>query len=112
MSAKPNAQVETSPPRTIERNPLFMLERGLQPPTTIPLHKKGAAIGNLYFEYAQNVPSLRGIVRGGAEIAEYLSAKGLIVIDRERSRYMWKGEPLPRAAFLKMIRPVVAVADH
>jgi hypothetical protein len=105
MSAKSCAQVEVSAARAIETNPLFMMERGLQPPTTLPLHKKSAAVGNLYFEYAQNVPSLRGIVRSGSEIGEYLDSKNLIVLDRERGRYMWKGEPLSKAAFLQMLRP-------
>jgi hypothetical protein len=105
MSSKSATQVQAFDARAIEKNPLFMLERGLQVAPALPPHKKSAAVGNLYFEYAQNVPSLRGIVRSGAEIAEYLASKDLVVLDREGGRYIWKGEPLTKASFLQMIRP-------
>jgi hypothetical protein len=106
MSVKSSAQIETPAARAIEKNPLFMIECGFQPSITLPLHRKKAAVGNLYFEYAQNVASLRGVVRSGRQVAEYLESKDLIVWDRESDRYMWKVEPLSRAAFLNMLRPV------
>jgi hypothetical protein len=95
---------QTPNARPLDQNPLVMLERGVQPPTMLSPHKRSAAIGNLYYEYAQNVQLLRGVVRSGSDIAEYLAAKELIVLDRDHGRYMWKGEPMTKAAFLQMLR--------
>lgn len=97
--------------RAPEHNPLAMLERGVQPISQLPRHRKSAIVGNLYFEYAQNVAALRGVVRSGRQIAEYLEAKGLIEWDRRTDRYTWKGEPLTRSEFLQMIRVAPAVAN-
>lgn len=106
MSSKNATTVPaSSAPRAIESNPLQMLERGIRPQATTPRHRKSAAIGNLFFEYAQNVPTLRGIVSSGFQVAEYLESKGLISLDRASNRYEWKGEPLSKSAFLQMLRP-------
>lgn len=112
-----NAQAANNPitdAPALETNPLFLLERGLQLVPALPPHRKSAALGNLYYEYVRDVASLRGIVRSGAEVGEYLAAKGLLIIDRAAGRYMWKGEPLSKAAFLKMLRPTppLAVASN
>ena len=105
MSSKSTVPSVQSPARAIEQNPLFMVERGFQPASQLARHKQGAATGNLFFEYAQNVPSLRGIVRSGRQIAEYLENKDLIVWDRDGDRYMWKRTPLTKSEFLAMLRP-------
>lgn len=106
MSSKNAATVSSSPiSRAIETNPLYMLERGIRPQATTPRHRKSAAVGNLFFEYAQNVPTLRGIVSSGFQVAEYLESKGLMSLDRASNRYEWKGEPLSKSDFLQMLRP-------
>lgn len=114
-SQKPSSQnvsaAATQPARAIEHNPLFMMERGLQPVSELPRHKRSAATGNLFFEYAQNVPSLRGVVRSGRQIAEYLESKNLIAWDREGDRYVWNQEPLTKTEFLHMLRGGKAAAN-
>jgi hypothetical protein len=81
-----------------------MFARGMQLKTELPRHLRSAAVGNLYFEYVQNVSSLRGIVRSGRQVAEYLEYKGLITWDRGSDRYIWKQEPISKTEFLQMIR--------
>ena len=101
MSAKQSSQAVA---KGIETNPLAMFERGLQPKPDLPRYRKSAAIGNLYFEYVQNVPMLRGIVRSGRQVAEYLEYRSLITWDRVTDRYTWKQEPISKAEFLQMIQ--------
>ncbi len=106
MSSKLQTPVSTSPiPKPIDGNPLYMLQRGVRPKPAVRLHKVSAAVGNLYFEYAQNVPTLRGIVRSGREIAEFLEHHSMISWERDMDRYTWKREPLTKAEFLQMVRP-------
>lgn len=109
MSAKQTAQSQVQP---IEQNPLAMMERGLQPKAETPLHRKSAAVGNLYFEYVQNVAMLRGIVRSGRQVAEYLEHRGLIVWDRATDRYTWKKDPLSRSEFLRMFQRPAGLAQN
>ena len=109
MSVKSTSQ---SVSRAVDSNPLFMLEKGLQPKSVMPRHLKSAATGNLYFEYAQNVPTLRGIVRSGRQVAEYLEAKDMVIWDRPTDRYTWKCEPLSRSEFLQMIRVSSAATNN
>ena len=111
MSRKSQAS-EESDPRAIESNPLFMLEIGRDPPSVLPRHRMSAAVGNLFFEYVSNVPRLRGIVRSGRQVAEYLESKNLITWHRDTDRYTWLGEPLTRAEFLDMLRPVNPAMNH
>lgn len=87
----------------IASNPLFLLEQGEALTSDLPAHKKSAKSGNLYFEYAQNVAQLRGVVRSGRDIAIYLESKDLIVYDRATDRYMWKDEPMLKSSFLRMV---------
>lgn len=109
MSAKQVAQPQD---RAIEMNPLAMMERGLQPKVETPLHRKSAAVGNLYFEYVQNVTMLRGIVRSGRQVAEYLEYRGLIVWDRAADRYSWKKDPLSKSEFLRMFQKPANLAQN
>lgn len=101
MSAKQVAQTQT---QAIDMNPLAMMERGLQPKVETPLHRRNAAVGNLYFEYVQNVSMLRGVVRSGRQVAEYLEYRGLITWDRATDRYSWMKEPLSKSEFLRMLQ--------
>ena len=109
MSAKQSAQSQV---QTIEMNPLAMMERGLRPKTETPLHRKSAAVGNLYFEYVQNVAMLRGIVRSGRQVAEYLEYRGLIVWDRVTDRYSWKKDPLSKSEFLRMFQKPASLPQN
>ena len=101
-TAQKTAPVTTRP---IEKNPLVMLKKGAQPASILPRHRRTALVGNLFFEYAQNVPALRGVVRSGRDIAEFLELEGLIFLDKTTDRYTWKTEPLTKADFLELIRP-------
>lgn len=92
---------------SIESNPLFMLEQGKTPPSNLPSHRKSAKTGNLFFEYVQNVNSLRGVVTSGAQIAEYLESKNLIIWDKAADRYTWINEPMTRSEFLTLLRPAL-----
>lgn len=94
----------------IESNPLFLLEQGEALVSDLPPHKKSAKTGNLYFEYAQNVAQLRGIVKSGRQIAIYLESKDFIVFDRAADRYMWKKAPLTKSEFLRMVLPRIKSA--
>ncbi len=95
-------QAKLANPRSIEQNPLFLLEKGIQPVSQLTAHKKSAKAGNLYFEYIQNANTLKGVVRSGAQVAEWLESKNLITWDRTNDRYMWIGEPMTRSQFLAM----------
>ena len=108
MSTKQSSQAAV---RGIETNPLAMFERGLQPKPDLPRHRKSAAVGNLYFEYVQNVAMLRGIVRSGRQVAEYLEFQGLISWDRATDRYTWKQEPISKPEFLQLIQKQPAAAN-
>jgi hypothetical protein len=96
------AQQKASDPRSIEQNPLFLLAKGIQPVSQLAAHKKSAKVGNLFFEYVQNANTLKGVVRSGAQVAEYLESLNLITWDRTNDRYMWIGEPMTRSQFLAM----------
>lgn len=111
-----NAPVTTAPTTAaeqaateMEHNPLFRLEQGKPIVSNLPLHLKSAKVGNLFFEYAQNVPQLRGAFdqkygTAGQQIANWLESKNLITVDRNAGTYMWIGEPLTRAQFLQLMR--------
>jgi len=93
--------------RSIESNPLFRLSQGMQAQAA-ETHRKTARVGNLFFEYVQNVQNLRGVVTAGEQVAEFLESLDLIVWDRDGGTYMWKSEPLMKAEFLRLIRPLTA----
>jgi len=95
-------QAQMNDPRSIEKNPLFLLAKGIQPVSQLAAHKKSAKAGNLFYEYVQNANSLKGVVRSGAQVAEYLESVNLITWDRTNDRYMWIGEPMTRSQFLAM----------
>lgn len=95
-------------PASIENNPLFQLSQGKDVPSSIPAHRKSGRIGNLFFEYIQNVQSLRGKVRNGEAVAQYFESLNLMAVDWERGTYTWSGEPMSKTEFLRKVSPLTA----
>lgn len=97
--------VAQSPSRNISENPLFKLSNGQPVESTLPEHRTSGANGNLFFEYVQNVASLRGKVRSGDQVAEFLESYDMIAVDWKDKRYVWKQEPITKSEFLKLVTP-------
>ena len=75
--------------------------------TKVP-HKQKAKISNLFFEYLANTNWAQRALPDGTrldamQIARYFESQGLMTIDSAGENYLWKGAPVRKADFLRML---------